>query len=354
MRATASKVGLLGLCGWWARDDAEQDPFRTSDAADRGNRFHSAIAAFEADGELREYDADIALEMTSAMTWLVERGIKREDIEVERALGWDFASDAGVVYHIEHRDYPNDGLLHGTVDLIVWTSDRTIDLWDWKTGDGSSSGPQLRALAMMAARAYGLTEVRIGALEVKASGVTIVCEETLDAFALDAVAGELAEHVTAVENAEPVPGSHCSDLYCPARLSCPLGNAATAELVDVIPADSLVRTKPFRLTDPIKTPEHAAWALDVLRLVVAKVDALKDEIKAKVPAEGWKLEDGRMLKETKALVSYVDKDMAVSLARRLGATEQDVESCTKSFERSNGLRITGGNTKPRTRRGKAA
>ena len=91
---------------------------------------------------------------------------------------------------------------------------------------------------------------------------------------------------------EPKPGLHCGELYCPARLTCPLGNTAMAEVVDGVPADSLVRRREYRITDPITTPEHAAWALDVCRLVGAKLDAIGDSIKAMVPPGGLTLEDG--------------------------------------------------------------
>lgn len=353
MRLTASKVALASHCTYSFRDDAPQDPYRSSDAADRGNRFHSAIAEFLETGELKSYEDDIAAEMAEAISWMHAKGWARRDLEIESAFGWDAATDDAKRYQIEHRGYPKDGLLHGTADLIVWEDGKATVL-DWKTGDGSGAGPQLRALGLMVARYCALEEVTVAALEVKASGVTEVCRETLDSFALSALAGELADAVASIPTAEPTPGSHCGELYCNSRLGCPAGNAATAELVDVIPADALTRAKPFKLTDPIRTPEHAAWALDVLRLVSAKVDAIKDDIKARVPPEGWALEDGRMLRETKSSVSYPDKDQLQSLARRLGATDQDIESCMRSFDRSNGLRVVGGEKKPRTRKTKAA
>lgn len=355
MRLTASKAALVAHCLYPFRDDASQDPYRSSEAAERGTRFHSAIAEFIVTGSLGSYEADIADEMTQAVAWLHAKKWSREMLLVERAYGWSPHTDETVRYDVTNRGYPRDGLVHGTADLVVAHDEGTVfEVYDWKTGDGSGAGPQLRLLGLMVARFFGVDEITVAALEVKSSGVTEVCRETLDAFALAALAGELSEQLDAVPTAEPTPGSHCGELYCPTRLSCPLGNAATAELVDVIPATALIKAAPYRLSDPIRTPEHAAWALDVLRLVSAKVEAIKDDIKAKVPAEGWQLEDGRMIRETKVAVSYWDKDQLQSLARRFGATDQDLESCMRSFDRSNGLRVVGGNTKPRTKRTRAA
>ena len=371
-RLTASKAALLQHCGWWARDDAPQDPYRQSAAADRGTRFHAAIARFTVTGELESYEDDIAGEMAAAIAWLnglgldrlrlepesafgwdPERAAERRLAEPESAFGWDPAKDEAKRYDVVDRGYPKDGLIHGTADLIVFR-EGSVEVYDWKTGDGSGAGAQLRLLGLMVARYCGLDEVTVAALEVKASGVTEVCRETLDAFALSALAGDLAEPVAAIPTAEPTPGSHCGELYCPARLGCPLGNAAAAELVDIIPATALIKSAPFRLSDPIKTAEHAAWAVDVIRLVSAKLDAIKEDIRSKVPPEGWALADGRVLKETMSRITYVDKDRAYSLAKELGATEQQLDDCKKSFDRSNGLRVTGGNTKPRTRRTRAA
>ena len=351
-RVTASKVSLLADCGYSFRDDAIQDPWRDSPSAARGTAIHEAIDDFISTGRYQP-PPEVVDEVAAAVAWLHEQRWERTELSSEVAFGWAPETDTAEIYDVTGRGYPRDGKLHGTADIIVRT-DAGVFVGDWKSGDGSSAGPQLRTLGLMAARAYGLDEITVAALEVKAWGVTEVCRETLDSFALSALAGELADQIASVPNAEPRAGAHCSEKYCNSRLSCPLGNAATAELVDVIPTDALTRSKPFKLTDPIRTPEHAAWALDVLRLVSAKVDALKDEIKSRVPAEGWMLDDGRVLKETHSTVTYVDKDRAFALAKKLGASPQQLDDCTRSFPRSNGVRLSGGTTKHRTRKTKVA
>ena len=351
MRVTASKVGLLSYCQWWAREEAKWDT-RTSAAADRGTRFHAAIAKFIATseyGKAPSYDEvgdDIRAEYEHAAGWVEENVFGpsdcTRDIDEEQAFAWDPASDTAECLDIIDRQYRPSSRLCGTADLVVRDA-YGLRVYDWKTGSGEGAGPQLRVLGLMAARAYGVSSVTVSALEVSKSGVTEVAKETLDEFELAGVAGDLAEQLAAVASAEPQPGSHCGELYCPARLSCPLGQSAHAELV---PVEQLTR----KITDPITTPEQAAWALDVCRLVGARLDAIKDEIRAKVPEGGWALEDGRVLRETHADIKAFDKHKAIALCKQLGATEAQLEALWYTFSKSNGLRVSGSSAKPRKRK----
>jgi hypothetical protein len=84
----------------------------------------------------------------------------------------------------------------------------------------------------------------------------------------------------------------------------------------------------------------------------AWIDAKKDAVKALVPPHGWTTDDGRTLKETRATIEAFDKHKALALIRQLGATEAQVASLHYSFEKSNGLRVSGGGTKPRAKRSK--
>jgi hypothetical protein len=171
---------------------------------------------------------------------------------------------------------------------------------------------------------------------------------------LAVIAGNLSDQIASIETAEPTPGSHCGELYCPARLHCPLGATAMTEVVDVIPTESLVRRPNFRITDPIRTAEQAIYTIDVLRLMSAWIDAKKEEIKSKVPEQGWAAEDGRVLKETRASIEAFDKTKALALCKQLGATDEQLGSLYYTFSKSQGLRVSGGASKPRTKKSKAA
>ncbi len=359
MRVTASKVGLLAYCQAFARPEMQWDN-RSSAAAERGTRFHKAIALYiECEpGVPLKVEDDIAEEFRHAKAWVDSVG--RSSLRAEVAFAWDAELDtATIIKQDGDRDYSKgEGRLCGTADVVqVVTADgkpTTVMIYDWKTGSGESAGPQLRALGLMAARAFGVQSATVAALEARASGVTEVAREELDAFALSGVAGELAEQTAAIATAEPMPGSHCGELYCPARLSCPLGTTATAEVVDLIPADALVRRADFRISDPIKTAEHAIWSLDVLRLMGAWIAAKKDEIKAAVPEGGWAAEDGRVLREGSCEKTGFDKHKALALVKQLGATPEQVAALNYTFTASTGLRVSGGGAKPRTKRSKAA
>lgn len=344
MRVTASKTGLLSACQYFARPEAEWSD-TSSAAADRGTRFHREIAEYVATGQVPlEIDEDIAPLFASAKAWVDHFG--REKLASEVAFAWSPATDTAERIPAVERDYQaGAGRLCGTADLIaVSRFTKAGYVGDWKTGDGSQSGPQLRALALMLARAEGLDMVTVEALEVDATGVRHVCTETLDAFALAAVAGELAESLAAIPTAVPQPGSHCGDLYCPARATCP---AVRERLADIIPAAALVRHQ-WGLT--ITGGDHAAWLYNQAKAVEAAAKLVKDAVKAYVPEGGIALEDGSVLAEGSRQMSRFDKARALGLLREKGATEEEIERLSVMVTESSGLRVSGGAAKPRKKR----
>jgi hypothetical protein len=347
-RVTASKTGLLEHCQAFAKPGMEW--FNgTSPAADRGTRFHRAIAEYTSHGSVRLLEEDIVDLFVQARAWVDAFG--RERVKPEVAYAWNPATDEAEHIPAAERDYrAGHGRLCGTADLVAVSNlTRTGIVWDWKTGSGANAGPQLRTLGLMVARAHGLKSVTVAALEVTAAGVQEVCREELDEFALSAIAGELAERLAAVATAEPQPGEHCRDLYCPARVSCPATRESEAQLV---PAESLTK----RLSTTIDGPDHAVWMLERVRLVEAACKAVKDAIKAYVPADGLVLEDGSRLMETTREMPRFDKNKALALLKQLGATPAQVDALTYKWTESAGLKVVGGaaKSKPRSRRTKAA
>lgn len=344
MRVTASKTGLLSHCQYWARPEAEWSD-TSSAAADRGTRFHREIAAYVATGETASVmpDEDIAPLLLSAVAWVDAFG--REKLASEVAFAWDPVTDTAERIPAVERDYQaGAGRLCGTADIVaVSRFTKAGYVGDWSTGDGSKKGPQLRALALMLARAEGLDMVTVEALEVDATGVRHVCTETLDAFALAAVAGELAEGLAAVPTAEPQPGPHCGDLYCPARATCP---AVRARLADIIPAAALVRHQ-WGLT--ITGGEHARWLYDQAKAVEAAAKLVKDAVRAFLPEGGVTLEDGSVFAEGSRQMSRFDKARALGLLREKGATDEEIDRLSVMVTESSGLRVSSA-AKPRKRR----
>ena len=350
-RVTASKVGLLAHCQWYARDEAEWVD-TAGPAAERGTRFHRAIALYinGVPGLPLSVEDDIAAEFAHAKAWvdLAREASGHGPMLAEVALAWDPATDTAEVLHVTDRDYgKHPGKLCGTADLVRYdAATATAYVDDWKTGDGSSAGPQLRTLAVMVSRAYRVERVVIAALEVTAAGVREVCQETLDGFELDAIAGELQEQLAAVASAEPTPGPHCTELYCPARGTCPSGREVVEQ---IIPTASLVK---HRWELAIGSPEHAVWLLDHARLVEQAAKAVRDAVRAYVPPEGLTLADGSVLREGSREMPRFDKSKAIALLKTLGATDQQIGELTYFYQESSGLRVTKAGAKPK--RGKRA
>jgi len=71
MRVTASKVSLLEFCAFWAKPEAKWT-YTTSAAAERGTRFHKAIAMYVAcePGIPLKVEDDIAQEFEQAKAWV--------------------------------------------------------------------------------------------------------------------------------------------------------------------------------------------------------------------------------------------------------------------------------------------
>lgn len=350
MRVTGSKAGLLLECQWFANALAEWFD-GTSEAADKGNRFHKAIAVYVKTGQAPlVLEEDIELLYGAAQRWVDSHG-GPGDFGAEVGFAWDPVTDTAKMLAEVDRDYSGapESWLCATADLTrVDTKARTGYIGDWKTGDGSKATMQLRTLAVMLARTFGLETVHVEALEVGWDGIRVVCREVLDGFALAAHAGALAEALAAVPTAKPQPGPHCGDLYCPARATCP---AVTAIVAEVIPAEALVRHK---WGVAISGPEHAAWLYEQAKAVESAAKAVKDAVKAYVPEGGLALEDGSMLVEGTRQMPRFDKAKAVGVMRELGATDAQIEGCSYTATESAGLKRVGGEKATKPRKKKAA
>lgn len=355
MRVTASKVGLLEHCQYFARPEAVWSD-TTSAAADRGTRFHRAIALYinGVPGLPLSVEDDIAEEFRHAKRWVddLRAAYPNAELHAEQAFAWDPETDEAEVIPAAERDYQaGHGRLCGTADLVVVFPDgmANVLVYDWKTGSGEGAGPQLRALSLMAARAWKVETATGAALEVTGAGVKEVCHEHHDAFALSGIAGGLADVIQFIPGAEPIPGAHCGELYCPARATCPEVNKAHVALV---PEAALVR----KFSTEVESPEHAVWMMDRIRLVESACKAIKDAIKAKVPEGGWQLDDGSKLIESTRDMPRFDKNKALVLLKQLGATDAQLAALTYVWKESAGLKIVGGPAaaKPKRTRSKAA
>ncbi|MDD5374450.1 hypothetical protein [Acidithiobacillus sp.] len=128
---------------------------------------------------------------------------------------------------VRDRNYPEmPGFVHGTADLVCLMRDGSLLVGDWKTGGSAGADKQLLSLAYGLSKVYrtdaGLPRrVILAVLHAGPDGVLpnewAVTDADLQAHA-DAMAFQLAD--VGVRN-DPVPGSHCTQLYCPHLAYCP-------------------------------------------------------------------------------------------------------------------------------------
>lgn len=345
-RVTPSKLALARKCTHWTKPDV-QWVNTSSPAAQRGTKIHAHIARYVDTGALEIVEEDIAYEYTKAVT-IVDRLIEQGwHLRAEVALAWSHITDDGRELYTTNRDYSqiDDYEVPGTADILGRNGNQTL-IVEWKSGSIQNAEAQLEALALLAGRAHQ-ADIEEGAT-VTVIGVSLspklnepAYKRTFSAWELAAIAADLHEFF-GKEPQDPSPGEHCTELYCPAKQSCPAIARAVSGVAELIPADKLVRREDFSIAGPIESPDHAAHLLTMIRLVSAWCDERKDELKALCPPDGWKLSDGRTMKETRSMSTKFDQDRAVALLKALGATNEQLESISYKFEKSNGLRVYGG------------
>ncbi len=228
MRVSASKAALLTRCAYAFREGTPWVEERGR-AAIQGDDFHQRMAWV--------VDATI-LQVTRPVTtkWLRERlehahawveANRVPDWRAEVAYAYDPQTGVGRVlgYNIG-REYDKHGKLPheiaGSAD-IAWLSGDTVVVADWKTGRAvtDSVWPQMEWLCLMAARATGAWHARARVLHATDYGV-VESERSFDDVALWRIAEQLRIDTNAIDDAWPVTGEHCDQMYCPARAGCEL------------------------------------------------------------------------------------------------------------------------------------
>jgi hypothetical protein len=254
----------------------------------------------------------------------------------EPAYAWDPVADKARLLGVDiGREYAKHGKLPrekgGTCDVVSVEGD-TVYVYEFGTGfDVEHKAEQLRLQCLVAARAHGKVKAIGQLLKFRDDGGYPSVPMEFDEFALSAIAGEFAEYLGEVDGSEPIPGEHCS--RCNLAPVCP---AAASIVQALIPAESLVKHG-WGLT--IASPDHARWLLDHARLVEKAAWAVKDAVKAYVPKDGLVLGDGSLLVEGTRNMPRFDNARLMTLARTLGATEEQIEACNYVAVESAGLKV---------------
>ena len=186
MMVTAS-VGLLAYCAWWrARGTWDTT---TSKHADRGTRFHndgsllSAPSKWQAGGSRRT--GEESEQATAARSTMRTRTARPTSTRRLRSRGTPRPTRR--MFDVIDRQYRRRRL--GSAGRLTWSC-ATPTAWTSTTTRPAPARMRARSSALSGSwpRAYGVSTVRVAALEVSKSGVVEVCAETLDESA--GVAGD--------------------------------------------------------------------------------------------------------------------------------------------------------------------
>ncbi len=251
---------LLSPCLRWAWDGAKEyeDEFADTTKRDKGTNFHhcmdghyhgvtqDGLAAWAKWSEVYEW-------VKLAIKWSREHLEPRcQEIHSEVYVAYNFnTGEVHTDWAVKNREYPDmPGYLPGTTDLVLVLKSGELLVADWKTGGGTGADKQLLTLALGLRKKYPAEDgsprrVRLAVLYAGPDGVRPDEWEVTDE--------ELAAHAVAMQfqladvgvQRDPVPGIHCTQLYCNHLAYCP-GISATVEAAaespeGLLPAKSLVR-----------------------------------------------------------------------------------------------------------------
>lgn len=288
MKVSGSKLALLPHCAYYARPDVTWDRDEAGDAARFGNVIHT-LAEWHLRDRPTPIDEAMALHgvddaerprvvrvWAQALDYTTTH--RRLGWRPEVALAWDVRADtARELASTGHRDYSTatEDEVCSTADVVTMDGD-VAEVRDWKTGQSSLDSYEAQAaiLSLAWARVTDAERARAVFTRFSDDGEPEERVWTFDALALDAISQDFAMRLLAAKAlaTQPQPGPHCSDLYCPARASCPATLSVVRSNEDLAPLAALVQTA-------ITTPAQAGEAYRKLRLVKDAVKVVEDQIK---------------------------------------------------------------------------
>jgi hypothetical protein len=310
-----SQGPLAARCSYFVRDEVPWFESPPGDAGKQGNAFHDAAEAWlvtRADVELEPIcaandvtDAEgrrrVRLLFSRWLLWVAERARIGWVPEVTFAYRWtsDSARELGRgLSRDEMRRLRAADERTGTCDVMTWAEDAQglyLHVLDWKTGHREVDDPnhnlQLRAYGLFAARALGVSRVKVTVVHVSETGVDARSSSVLDAFSLDLVRAELRS-ILVHPDAEPKPGTHCAEMYCPAAQGCSAYAAARDAALDEVAPPDPRRLPIVREVAAIQGPEHAAAIYDRVRLAKSQIKAIEGALKAYVEQGGGRIPSG--------------------------------------------------------------
>ena len=320
---SASGIERLYLCPGSRALEQTVPPEPESKDAASGTRIHAALAEFAnrnrepEPGTLEEREIE-TFEMCAGMyDDLVFRWINPN------------APTPPTMQKTEQREWLlNDELnqvFSGQYDVLILDGTRALCL-DYKTGHGdqteSIGNLQLRALAVLVAENYNVTEVTVAIIQPWVSMTPQLC--TYDLAALTQARTEVLNILFRSEdpNAPRVPGEkQCK--FCGARAICPEANATVATL-------AILRTQQIEPVDLLKMLEVVGPAKKVIEALEARAKYLLEADPTSLP--GWTLEEGasrRSIRDPRAAFSQLSN--AVSAEEFAGCCAVKISELEKRF-----------------------
>ena len=271
MRLTCSRLALAEQCQWAFGPHAPPEPARTSSpAADAGSDWHAMAARLlqELPSQQSHLDAAwraaIEASMPGMTVAFVEAAMAMSTDGSVEMLGCDVGRSA--------YDVLPPSSVCGTADVVYRSADNRWHLRDWKTGRRhvpAEDNAQLLGLAVLAQGAFpGFARpiLEIAHIDIEEQAICISAWEPSD-WDLDGAADGLGGIMAARATAQPTPGPHCTELWCPYAGVCP----ATCTQIELVAPG---------LTTELTTPEQAAELLAMLPLAEAACEAVRSRLRA--------------------------------------------------------------------------
>ena len=295
---------LLSPCVAWADPQAKwyDDRFADTSKRDRGTTFHSGIHRYVTGAAT---GSDLALEARDdheMQCWYASAVVfvdtvmapRCQSIMSEVAIAVNWITGESVILSVDNREYPAEyhgpdaakkGWQCGTADLVCILKDGSLLIADWKTGGTDGAKEQLLSLGYGFQKAMPETYDNMGVPQERSRRVKVSCLKVfttgVDPDEDEVSSTELALHKDAMHFAveaigtgvKPVPGIHCTALYCPHLAFCPAVTGIVEEAAEgpqgLLAPEALVRR--HKMTDDPSSAEEAGY-------VMARVTAAKRQL----------------------------------------------------------------------------
>ncbi len=311
---------LLSPCIRWASGQSQWFDESKVDATDtvkrdKGTEFHTRIHQWSSNIPITtEYiHQDIDLWMEHATVYLQSVLLPRcESFMTEVAVGINWVTNEAEVFpEAKNRNYPDrPGWQFGTADIVAVLKTGELLVADWKTGGNDGATEQLLSLASgfriamptMLGPPDGTSlfhrPIRILCLQVNEHGVWPHEDSVTDA--------QMEAHWDAMrfqwedvgKRNDPVPGIHCTALYCPHLAYCPAITGIVEESALVPPKEAsgmaplVTLHRKHKMTDKPTSNEGAGFVMARITAAKRQMKYWEESLKDYVTKSGGKVTQG--------------------------------------------------------------